>query len=209
VQRRTARQVRHRIELIGADGRLLYCLAPAEYWRFYWPQEYVDFFRFKEEYLLAHPWPRPASGPGDLPPHHVSRAAGSTASSLFRLDIPDDLSQGVLRASVARMALSDAEWRQFIALRASDDKITAWLYGRLAAKDYVRARWWQVGASLFPADLEVEMGDGGHAVVRREGFAPASVKVMHEGSAVIAKTASGDVSCGRRELPERLESALS
>src|SRR5262249_41672467 len=77
VQRRTARQVRHRIELIGGDGRLLYLLDPADYWRFYWPQEYVDFFRFKEEYLLAHPWPRAEAGPEELPPHHICRAAAA------------------------------------------------------------------------------------------------------------------------------------
>jgi malonyl CoA-acyl carrier protein transacylase len=207
VERRTARQVRHRIELIGCDGRLLYRLAPAEYWRFYWPQEYVDFFRFKEHYLLAHPWPRPPAGSDELPPHHVARAA-QAAGGVLRLDIPDDLRQGVLRASVARVALSRTEWRQFTALRAADDEITAWLYGRLAAKDYARARWWRPGKPVFPADLDVDV-DGGHAVVRRRCGEPVRVTLAHQGGSIIVTAPDGHDLAGNHAPSDCFQRALS
>jgi malonyl CoA-acyl carrier protein transacylase len=187
VERRTARQVRHRIELIGGDGRLLYRLAPAEYWRFYWPQEYVDFFRVKEDFLLAHPWPRPATGPEDLPPHHVACAA--QAENSLRLDIPEDLRQPVLRASVARVALSPAEWGQFKSLQMSEDETTSWLYDRIAAKDAARAAYWlRCQERLAPADLEVEMGQNGFAVVwrRASGDEVARVTLAHAPDAVLA-----------------------
>jgi hypothetical protein len=168
VERRNARQVWHRIELITSGGRLWCRLAPAEYWRFYWPEEFVDFFRFKEDHLLAHPWPRLPEVPGGLPPHHVARSGEAGPRRPLRLEVPDDLRQSVLRASVARVTLSPAEWRQFCSLSGPEDAITDWLYGRVAAKDVARARWWQRhGERLFPADLGVEVDDAGRAVVRR------------------------------------------
>ena len=57
VENGSARQVSHRIDLLNPDDRLWCRLAPAEYWRFYWPLEYVDFFRHKERFLLAKDWP--------------------------------------------------------------------------------------------------------------------------------------------------------
>jgi malonyl CoA-acyl carrier protein transacylase len=189
VERRTARQVRHRIELIAPDGRLWCRLAPADYWRFYWPQEYVDFFRFKENVLLAHPWPRLDEVPGGLPPHHVARSAEGTGGPL-RLDVPDDLRQPVLRDSVARVALSPAEWREYCSLRMSEDGLTDWLYGRVAAKDAARADWFRRdGVRLFPADLEVQLGPGDHAVVRPRGpggVETLRVSITHLAGAVLA-----------------------
>jgi hypothetical protein len=168
VERRDARQVRHRIELIGADGRLWCRLAPAEYWRFYWPEEYVDYFRFKEDYLLAHPWPRGEEAPAGVPPYHISRSADGGPGGPLRLVIPDDLRQPVLRASVARVSLGPEEWKEFCSLRLPEDLITAWLYPRIAAKDAARALWWQRdGVRLFPADLTAELEEDGCGTVRR------------------------------------------
>jgi hypothetical protein len=101
----------------------------------------------------------------------------------------------VLRASVARVGLTPAEWRQFTTLRAGDDEVAAWLFGRLAAKDIARARWWRPGESIFPGDLEVEMGDPGHAVVCRGGAEPVRVVLTHLDGAVAVTTPA------EREIP--------
>jgi malonyl CoA-acyl carrier protein transacylase len=175
VERRTARQVRHHIELIGPYGRLWCRLAPAEYWRFYWPQEYVEFFRFKEKYLLAH-----AIGP----------LAQDGRGVTLRLDIPDDLCQPVLRASVARVTLSPAEWRHFITLKTPEEDLSDFLYGRIAAKEAARFLWRERSAQrLFPADLEVEMDREGQASVRRRdspGVELARVAINRVPGAVLA-----------------------
>ena len=72
IERTSARQVSHRIDMIGPDGRLWCRLHPAEYWRFSWPPECVAFFRHHRENLVTHEWPgRAAQAAG-----RVSAASG-------------------------------------------------------------------------------------------------------------------------------------
>jgi hypothetical protein len=140
----SARQVSHRIELFAPDGRLWCRLAPAEYWRFYWPLEYVDFFRHKERFLLAKEWP-------ECPRNDLTQAA-----KCLRLHPPADLCQPVHRMALARITLTRTEWKYFRLLNAADAERTAWLFGRIAAKDAVRALWLERhGQRLFPADIEL------------------------------------------------------
>jgi hypothetical protein len=88
------------------------------------------------------------------------------------------------------VALSPAEWRQFISLGIAEADITRWLYGRIAAKDAARWLWRQrTGERLLPADLEVEMSADGQAVVRRRGAAAielAQVAITHLPGVVLA-----------------------
>lgn len=160
VENSSARQVSHRIDLLGPDGRLWCRLAPAEYWRFYWPLEFVDFFRHKERFLLARPWPVcPADGSGG-------------AVQCRRLDPPSDLCQPVHRMALARVTLSRAEWKIFRLLKRSEEQLTAWLFGRIAAKDAIRALWFERhGQRLFPADIELSAGEDGRATARYRGGA--------------------------------------
>jgi malonyl CoA-acyl carrier protein transacylase len=154
VENGSARQVSHRIDLIGPDERLWCRLAPAEYWRFYWPLEYVDFFRHKERFLLAKDWPV-CSEPG---------------VRCLRLNPPSDLCQPVHRTALARVTLSRDEWKIFRLLKGDDQRLTDWLFGRIAAKDAVRAVWFaRHGQRLFPADIELEAGEDGRAVARYRG----------------------------------------
>jgi malonyl CoA-acyl carrier protein transacylase len=156
IERHTSRQVSHRIDLLAPDGRLWCRLAPAEYWRFYWPLEYVDFFRHKERFLLGKRWPLEANEYGQ--------------ASCLRVDPPDDLCQTVQRAALARVTLSREEWSRFRLLKVSDRERTAWLFGRIAAKDAIRALWFERhGQRLFPADIELEVGEDGRAVARYRG----------------------------------------
>jgi malonyl CoA-acyl carrier protein transacylase len=151
IERHSARQVSHRIDLITPDGRLWCQLAPAEYWRFYWPLEYVEFFRHKEQFLLGKPWPLCGNAPEEI--------CG------IRLEPPDDLCQPVQRAALARITLTRSEWSCFRLLKASDRERTDWLFGRIAAKDAVRSLWLKRhGQRLYPADIELDTD--GHGCVQ-------------------------------------------
>jgi malonyl CoA-acyl carrier protein transacylase/phosphopantetheinyl transferase (holo-ACP synthase) len=141
VERSSARQVSHRIELVGPDGRLWCRLAPAEYWRFYWPLEYVNFFRFKEQSLLGNAWP-------------VCPGAGADACCL-KVTPPEDLCHPVKRGALARITLTRAEWQRFYHKVAESER-TDFLFSRIAAKDAIRSLWQtRHGQQLFPADLEL------------------------------------------------------
>ncbi|HTU17626.1 MAG TPA: acyltransferase domain-containing protein [Gemmataceae bacterium] len=160
VENGSARQVSHRIDLIGPEGRLWCRLAPADYWRFYWPLEFVDFFRHKERFLLARDWPVHPAGGSD---HTVQ---------CMRLDPPSDLCQPVHRMALARVTLSRSEWKIFRLLKLSDPQLTAWLFGRIVAKDAIRALWLKRhGQRLFPADIELSAGEDGRAAARYRGGA--------------------------------------
>jgi hypothetical protein len=160
VENSSARQVSHRIDLLGPEDRLWCRLSPAEYWRFYWPLEYVDFFRHKECFLLARDWP-------------VCQTDGSDGPiRCWRLDPPPDLCQPVHRTALARVTLSRTEWAIFRLLKLSDQQLSDWLFGRIAAKDAIRALWFERhGQRLFPADIELEVGEDGRAVARYRGGA--------------------------------------
>jgi malonyl CoA-acyl carrier protein transacylase len=144
VENGSARQVSHRIDLLSPDGRLWCRLAPADYWRFYWPLEYVDFFRHKERFLLAKDWSA------------ALKSDSQRSAKCVRLNPPADLCQPVHRMALARITLSPAEWKHFRLLNVTDAERTAWLFGRIAAKDAIRALWHERhGQRLFPADIEL------------------------------------------------------
>ena len=150
----SARRVSHRIDLLDADDSLWCRLAPAEYWRFYWPLEYVDFFRHKERFLLAKDWP--------IVPDPSVRC--------MRLDPPSDLCQPVHRTALARVTLTRSEWNQFRLLKGTEQELTDWLFARIAAKDAVRAmRQERCGQRLFPADIELNVLADGTATARHLG----------------------------------------
>ncbi len=140
------------------DDRLWCRLAPAEYWRFYWPLEYVDFLRFKERFLLAANWTLPLAG--ELNP----------SVRCMRLAPPADLCQPVHRMALARVTLSRAEWSIFRLLKSADEQLNDWLFGRIAAKDAIRSLWMERhGQRLFPADIELDTQDGGSATASYRG----------------------------------------
>jgi malonyl CoA-acyl carrier protein transacylase/phosphopantetheinyl transferase (holo-ACP synthase) len=159
VERSSARQVSHRIDLIGPDGRLWCRLHPAEYWRFYWPPEYTAYFRRKDIFLVGQRWDAALRG-------LTSPAPGCC----MRISPPADLTHPVKRGALARVSLSRAEWRQFRTMTGPDARKTEWLFGRLAAKDAARALWHQCrGERLLPADLEITPDAHGRPVLRHLG----------------------------------------
>jgi hypothetical protein len=156
IERQTARQVSHRIDLLAPDGRLWCRLDSAEYWRFYWPLEYVDFFRHKDRFLLASPWPLPTVQV------HQGRCT--------RIEPSDDLCQPVPRGAVARVTLTRAEWGRFRLLKIPENARSEWLFGRVAAKDAIRALWQERhGQLLRPADIELDTDAFGRPSPRYRG----------------------------------------
>jgi malonyl CoA-acyl carrier protein transacylase/phosphopantetheinyl transferase len=188
IERSSARQVSHRIDLIAPDGRLWCQLHPAEYWRFYWPAEYTDYFRRKQEFLLGSRWAAVESLGG--------RGASEGEICCLRLRPPADLVQPVKRAALAHVSLGRAEWQQFRTLPGPDARKTEWLFGRIAAKDAVRALWYaRHGERLFPADIAIEPDLHGRPIARRldrtDSEELPAVSISHSSEVIAALAAFG------------------
>jgi len=163
IEQASARQVRHRIDMIGPDGKLWCRLYPAEYWRFYWPPECVDFFRLHDRFLVTHDWP-------EVAPPVAESEASPPGVSVRRIDsgAAPDIVQPVIRGALARVSLSPAEWQRFYTMQGPDRRRTQWLFGRIAAKDCIRTLWLNKhGRRLFPADVEIETDEHGRPQGRK------------------------------------------
>ncbi|QDU21055.1 acyltransferase domain-containing protein [Urbifossiella limnaea] len=148
----TARQVRHGVELFGADGRPWFRMAGAGYWRFYLPFGNVNFFGPKDQYYLSS----------------RVEALEADGSRCFVLDPPADLQQPVLRASGVHVTMSPREQAAFLAVPEAEK--TGWFFPRLVAKDAARSAWGaRHGGGIFPADLETDVTDGRTTVSHRGG----------------------------------------
>ncbi|MDB5306284.1 MAG: fabD 1 [Gemmataceae bacterium] len=159
----TARQVRHGVELFAPDGRPWLRMTGAGYWRFYLPFGHVNFFGPKDQYFLSRVWPEA------VPP----QPAGAPPRRCYLLEPPADLKQPVLRAAGARVTMTPRELVEFGAWTGTDAGLNDWFFGRMLAKDAVRAVWAEKhGEAFFPADMETDLVDG-RLVVRPRGAAPA------------------------------------
>jgi malonyl CoA-acyl carrier protein transacylase len=159
-EQESARHYRHGLEIFAPDGRLWLRMTGAAYWRFYLPFGHVNFFGPKDEYFLSRDWPEAIlpRRPGDAPRRcHV-------------IDPPADLRQPVLRAAGARVTMTPRELAEFRAWAGTDAELNDWFFGRMLAKDAVRAAWAEKhGERLFPADIEMELNAEGRYVARPRG----------------------------------------
>jgi hypothetical protein len=136
-------------------------ISGAGYWRFYLPFGSVNFFGPKDEYFLSIHWPEA-----------VTSADGVPQSCLY-LDPPADLKQPVLRAAGARATMTPREQAEFRTWSGTDEELNAWFFGRLVAKDAVRAAWMQKYCeAIFPADIETESAANGLVCRPRSGSGP-------------------------------------
>ena len=159
-EQESARHYRHGLEVFDTDGRVWLRMTGAGYWRFYLPFGHVNFFGPKDEYFLSRDWPEA------VPP----RPAGAQPRRCHRLEPPVDLRQPVLRAAGARVTMTPRELAEFWAWAGSDAALNDWFFGRLLAKDAVRAAWAEKhGERLFPADIEIETAGDGRFVAKPRG----------------------------------------
>jgi malonyl CoA-acyl carrier protein transacylase len=170
-EQESARHFRHGMEVFAPDGRLWLRMTGVGYWRFYLPFGHVNFFGPKDQYYLSRDWPE-ATPPGTGPRH------------CRFLEPPTDLGQPVLRAAGARVTTTPSELAEFRAWTGTDAGLNDWFFGRLVAKDAVRAAWAeQHGENLFPADVETGADVGGHFAPKPRGtpgpepFPPVAVAI--------------------------------
>jgi malonyl CoA-acyl carrier protein transacylase len=203
-EQESARHYRHGVEVFAPDGRPWMRMTGAGYWRFYLPFGHVNFFGPKDEYFLSRDWPEAVAGIAECgarnaeskaAPGEKAGGAGASAShSALRvphsafprchyLEPPVDLKQPVLRAAGARVTMTPRELAEFGAWKGADADLNDWFFGRMLAKDAVRAAWNEKhGEAMFPADIETEEV-GGRIVCRPRGepraepFPPVSVAI--------------------------------
>jgi malonyl CoA-acyl carrier protein transacylase len=173
-EQESARHFRHGLEMLDADSRLWLRMTGAGYWRFYLPFGHVNFFGPKDEYFLSRDWPEA-----------VLTRSGGVPRRCHYLDPPADLKQPVLRAAGARVTMTPRELVEFREWAGNDDGLNDWFFGRLVAKDAVRAAWMEKhGEAIFPADIETELVDE-RIVCRPRGsagsepFPPVSVAIAN------------------------------
>jgi len=189
----TARQVRHGVELFDPAGRLWFRMTGASYWRFYLPFGDVNFFGPKDQYYLSTRCP-------------AAEPAGAAHSPrCYFLDPPADLQQPVLRASGVRVTMTPREIAEFTAWTGSDAARSSWFFGRLLAKDAVRAAWGErYGGGTFPADIETHEVDGMIVCTPRgepgpEPFPPVAVAIC-EGKVTAFAAFAERVGCAAQAI---------
>jgi len=169
----SARHFRHGLEVLDVNGRLWLRMTGAGYWRFYLPFGHVNFFGPKDEYFLSRDWPEA------VPPSET----GSPPRRCHFLEPPVDLKQPVLRAAGARVTMTPRELAEFQGWKGTEPDLNDWLFGRMLAKDAVRAAWAQKhGEAMFPADIETVLVNGRIVCQPRGGskcepFPPVAVAV--------------------------------
>jgi hypothetical protein len=219
-EQESARHYRHGLELFGPDGRVWLRMTGAAYWRFYLPFGHVNFFGPKDEYFLSRDWPEAVGASAECGVRsaelETEDRAGRSAfrvprSALARchvLEPPVDLKQPVLRAAGARVTMTPRELAVFWNWTGTDAELNDWFFGRMLAKDAVRAAWAEKhGERMFPADIETETGPDGRIVCRPRGgpgpepLPPVSVAVA--GNTVAAFSAfAGHVGIALVSLPK-------
>jgi hypothetical protein len=201
MDRETARNVKHRVELLGSDGRLIYRMTGVWYWRFYLPnQDQINFHSPKDEYFMSARCPQ-------------AEPVGA-ASCCMVLQPPADLDQPLLQASLARVALAPDELRHYFGLGGTTTSRIDWLFGRLAVKDAVRRLWHeQTGERLMPADLVLDLEPASRTIVRprdpaRTDVLPAACKATAGGKMVSFATTQGRPGLAAAVVPADAEVAL-
>jgi malonyl CoA-acyl carrier protein transacylase len=165
----TARQVRHGLEVFGPDGRMWLRLTGAAYWRFYLPFVHVNFFGPKDSTSSAATCPRvrQRGAAEDAGSDAALRARSPAATSSNRRV---DLSSRCCGPSGARVTMTAAREAEFRAWTGTDAELNDWFFGRLLAKDAVRAAWNEKhGEAIFPADIETRPWTTGGIVCRPRG----------------------------------------
>lgn len=142
-EQESARHFRHGLEVFDTSGHPWMQMTGVGYWRFYLPFGHVNFFGPKDEYFLSRDWPE---------------AVAPTAAfgRCHYLEPPVDLKQPVLRAAGARVTMTPTELDTFGNWTGPDAELNDWFFGRMLAKDAVRAAR---GAEARRRDVPRRHGD--------------------------------------------------
>ena len=125
---------------------------------------------------------------------------GRCARRCYFIDPPLDLKQPVLRAAGARVTMTPRELDCFKNWQGTDAELNDWFFGRMLAKDAVRAAWGEkYGESTFPADMETEVVDGRivcrpRGAAKAEPFPPVRLAIAGGNSRRSPRSRTGSVS---------------
>ncbi|MCA1601957.1 MAG: polyketide synthase dehydratase domain-containing protein [Acidobacteria bacterium] len=188
------RQLRADMDIIGPSGTLWMRVTGWEDWRFYWTENFYDFWRFPNKGFVSEAVeiPKPAELPG-IECRQV-RPFGEMGKSMW-----ENL--------WAHLTLSRRELTEYRAM--GDPRMRAgWLFGRVAAKDAVRA--WvkrQHKRDLYPADVEIIPDEHGKPKVSgrwsSELGAVPQVSIAHKGTLAVAAAAEHEVGIDVETIEER------
>lgn len=134
-------------------------------WRFYWTDDTYEFSQWPKRKLLAQPWPTA-----------VARLPRSLAVDCFRLEPVQDMPIFMSRQILAHLALSADERKTYYSIKGPEKRQIDWLFGRIVAKDAVRAFLKrQHGIEMFPADIVIGKDEHGRPVAQIAGAGPVSI----------------------------------
>jgi malonyl CoA-acyl carrier protein transacylase/phosphopantetheinyl transferase len=154
----------HVTEVYDGAGRLWGKIDGIKLWRFYLPFHDVNFHGPKDVYFLSEEWPEAAPRPAN------PQLDAKPMCCCVRLRELNDLKQPALQLVGARVMLSSAELKHFLALDRPANKKAEWLFGRAAAKDAIRIlQRKRHGERPFMADVEIFADDFGRPVARPRG----------------------------------------
>lgn len=169
------KEIHSDIEILDAQGRVLYRIGKWEDRRFPQTSQFWQLRTAPRESCLSRP-----SHKGELVCCHLD----SFSREFF------EASHGIWLKVLAHLVLSRKERQEWMSMRAPDEQRHAWLLGRCAAKDAVRLLIERhKGLQLSPAEVEIMPDASGRprvegAWTRRLGIQPAISIAYNQGAAV-------------------------
>ncbi|MFQ5490431.1 MAG: polyketide synthase dehydratase domain-containing protein [Phycisphaerae bacterium] len=148
----SSRQLSADLDIIAPDGTLWMRIIGWEDWRFYWSLNFYDFWRYPDRELISESVVLPAG-------------VCSTDAECRRMAPVGELGKSIWENLWAHMILSRRELGEYRGMAEGPGR-TAWILGRVAAKDAVRT--WvkrRCGLVLYPADVEVHNDQAGQPIV--------------------------------------------
>jgi phosphopantetheine--protein transferase-like protein len=181
-----AREIHSDIEILNAEGELVYRLEGWNDRRF---AQHRNFWKLRiapRDAYLSEPWEEPLRG--FLDPHHLACSRIDFLSREFF-----EASHGIWPRVLAHLILSRRERDQWISMAgsATDQRRRDWLIGRCAAKDAVRMLIHKHrGVRLHPAEVEIVADAHGRPCIegdwmRQLNVSPV-VSVAHSGGMAAA-----------------------
>ena len=181
-------QIRSSLDLVGTDGKSWMRLVGWEDLRFDVPERFHRFWVAPEKTTISLSWRSP-----------FARFPTADAFECYRLEPFFETGNTLWKDLWASLVLSRGERKSYHASNEPPQRKSAWLVGRAAAKDAVRAFLKKHrGLTLLPADIEIGQDEHGRPVPMgsvdpRDGFGPR----------YIAQHLRRSRGCGRRRSSER------
>jgi acyl transferase domain-containing protein/phosphopantetheinyl transferase len=157
IQEITSTRIRANIDVIGSDGRLWIRVIGWQDWRFYFPQDLFDFWRFTNRGMVSAQWNTPIY----LLPSDISESLECYQIKERFGDLGSTIWETVWAYLILNQNERIAYWN--MVKKKLENRRMDWLLGRTTAKDAVRM-WFRKhhGVELYPADIEIGEDDYGH-----------------------------------------------